>query len=32
VGITVVDIDLSRATTNRHLDDRRPDLYQIISK
>ena len=31
-GILVVDIALDKATTNKHLDDRRPDLYRLISK
>lgn len=31
-GLLVVDLDLSKATTNRHIDDRRPDLYGLIAK
>lgn len=30
-GLLVVDIDLDKATTNRHLDDRRPELYNRIA-
>jgi N-carbamoylputrescine amidase len=31
-GILVVDLDLNEATTNRHLDDRRPELYGLIGQ
>jgi len=31
-GLLVVDLDLSKATTNRHINDRRPDLYGIIAR
>ncbi|HUW62080.1 MAG TPA: carbon-nitrogen hydrolase family protein [Candidatus Bathyarchaeia archaeon] len=31
-GILVVDLALDKATTDKHLDDRRPDLYQLIGK
>lgn len=31
-GVLVVDLELDKATTNRHLDDRRPALYGLISQ
>ena len=31
-GILTVDLALDKATTNKHLDDRRPDLYRLISQ
>lgn len=31
-GILIAEMDLGKATTDKHLDDRRPDLYQIIGR
>ena len=30
-SMLVVDVDLSQVTTNKHMDDRRPDLYRELS-